>query len=331
MSRRSFQVLAAVAAGLLLLLLLVERGGREADEAIGRVLLPDLEAELENLESVTIEAAGEEAVIIRRNGDAWVVVSRNDFPADVANLRRTVRALAAARVVEEKTAIAANYGRIGVDDPREGGSGTLVRLTAGTYEEDVIVGNPAQGDYRYVRIAGAAPSYLVDRDPGLAEAEGGWLATDVLDISMERIERVRIEHADGETIGIARAGENDDFKLLDIPEGRELSYPAVADSIARALEQLTLTDVEAGTDAPVTITTTFETRDGLTITARVASMDDRDLVAFGATADGAQAPVDEAVAINDRVEGWWYELPGHKAGLFTRRWADLLGDEQAGD
>lgn len=337
MSRHALHVLAALAVGLVLLLFFVERTGRDAPEAVGTLLLPGLAERAEDIDEVVIESPGDAGDLsIRRRDGEWVVATRNDYPADFVALRRLVNALTQARIVEVATADPENHARVGLDEPSGTGGGTLVRLLGDDLDTTVVIGNAAQRDYRYVRLAADPQSYLVDADPGLPSDPGGWLESEIMDVGAERVRRVETVHASGETIVIEKTGdEADGFTVLDVPEGRELSYAGVGNGISRALESLSLEDVRADVDAPITTTTTFETSDNLTITARVAPLDDTDWIAFTAAADidadTDDGPVTEADSINERVAGWWYELPAHKAGLFVRRWDDLLADVEDED
>jgi hypothetical protein len=329
MNRRSFQLLAALAAGLLLLLFFVERTGRDAPAAVGTMLLPDLAGRVADIEEIAIDSAADAGDLsIERREGAWVVTTRDDYPADFGTLRNLVDALATARIVEVATSDPQKHSRLGVDEPSAAGGGTRVSLRGNDLDLAVVIGNAAQGGYRYVRLGNEPQSYLVDTDPGLPVDTAGWLAREIVDIDSARIRRIEIVHADGETIVIERDG--DEFAVANVPEGRELSYPSVGNGIARALEGLSLDDVRADADAPIGTTASFETEDGLVITARVATLDERDWIAFAAsaeTADGAAAEA-EADSINGRVADWWYELPASKAELFVRRWEDLLAEDQ---
>src|SRR5690606_601435 len=115
-------------------------------------------------------------------------------------LRQALTALAEARVLEQKTANAELYGRIGVEDTSAPtATGISVALTApGRDLPAVILGNAEGSRYRYVRRAGEAQSYLIDRNPDVPRAAAQWLDSVIVSIGPDRVREVTITHSDGE-------------------------------------------------------------------------------------------------------------------------------------
>src|SRR5690606_24673361 len=123
---------------------------------------------------------------------------------------------------------------------------------------------------QYVRASNDAASYLVDREIDVPRDAIGWIERGIVDIPGNRIAAVTIEHPDGEVVRLTKAdAEQTSFIVEDIPEGRELSYPGVANVTGNTLRDLRLEDVAAaGSDLPDAATrTTFTTFDGLVVTA----------------------------------------------------------------
>jgi hypothetical protein len=326
MNRKAVPVLAALIAGLLLMLLVL-RGNDGSDSEPGQRLLPDFGSVANDTTMVMIQGPGDEdAITLQRVDDQWTVTSRDNYVADIGKLRQLIIALAEANILEQKTSDPARYERLGVDDPESGGKGTRVTVSGPDFEYAVILGDKTQAKYRYARDAAAAPSYLIDKDPALPASADDWLLPDLVDISAQRIQRVSIAHADGETIVIAiESEEQTDFSVLDIPADRELSYATVANGIGGALASLELEAVRPRIDAPATTTTGFLTWDGLTVTAEIVADGDESWIGFSAaTSDVESTATDEIAAINQRLGGWQYRLPDHKKNLLVRRWDDLL-------
>jgi hypothetical protein len=203
-------------------------------------------------------------------------------------LRRVLLAIAEARKVEQKTANPGLYDRLGVQHPAEdGGDGVLIEASAPEFGFSLILGNAAQGDYRYARIPAEEQSWLIDRNPDVPGEIAGWLRSDIVDIGSARFRSVEIRHADGETI---RLGKEDrqagTFTVEGIPEGRELSYPTVVNSIAGALGNLALEDVapvgEEGLAAATRVT--FVTFDGLQVDVETGEIDEETWITVEAAA-----------------------------------------------
>lgn len=338
-------VLVAILVGL-------ELADRPATVDTGQPLFAELRQRINDIDRVTIERAGTEPTVIARDDDAWSVGNRDGYPADVAKVREVLLALADARVLEQKTADPARYEALGVRDPEIGGS-RGVRLTASGPGADfaVVIGDTGQGPNRYVRLAGEATSVLVDANPSLPDSVGGWLDSGIVDVPTSRIREASIVHADGESIRVYKSSaEEADFTVPGIPDGRELSYPSVANSIAGALADLDLEDVRRSDGAEPQGTASFATFDGLEITVDVHPDEDAAWIALTAAARAPEAveaaaegdadeaaeappagpgvdPAAEATGINARVAGWQYRVPSFKANQLTRRWEDILEPE----
>jgi hypothetical protein len=407
-SSRTVTLLAIGVVVLFAAVFLMNQNGDDRSTESG-LLLPELEETINDIDTVTITGA-EGTVTVSNEGGRWVVPEKHGYPADTATLRSLLLALADARKIEQKTANPELYGHLGVGDPAdEEGGGVLVKATQtdGAEPVAVILGDPAQGDYRYARLPDKEASWLIDRNPDVPDSAGEWLLQEIIDIPPSDIRSAEVRHADGEIIRIMKqSAEETNFRVADIPEGRELSYPSVANGTAGVLSDLRLEDVRpaaAGGGEPAA-TVSLATFDGLEIDLDVwredssaeetgdegtaaatwialeasasersetpATPEDASQTAGGAEvtseadeapgeaaggaegedgdvgdpaageeeaetdADDAPAeasrpdPEEQAAAINERVRGWQYRVPDYKARQLTRRWDDLLKDEE---
>lgn len=273
MSPRTIKILGVAVVVLFAAVFLIDRqrnsGGSETDE----LLFPDLKERLDAVTQVTVTDA-DGKVTVAREGDTWVLPGKGGYQANTGALRDLLIAVAEARKIEQKTSNSEYYDRLGLLPPGEGeGTGTLVEGAGeGETEFSLILGKAVQREYRYARLPDDAQSWLIDRNPDIPDDAAGWLAADIVDIPSSRIESVTITHADGETIRLAKANEDDaNFALEEIPEGRELSYPSVGNGIASAIDGLSLEDVrraEAGEEdgEAAKATTVYTTFDGLQLT-----------------------------------------------------------------
>ena len=339
MNRKLLFALLGLVVALLGLLAVFELGDRRDTGAAG---LPFLEGFAENANSVNrvdLRFAGDEpGFSIRRDDDVWVVDARDDYPADFEKLAGLVTSLANARIVEQKTSNPDNYNQLGVDAPASGGSGTGVMLSGDDFAYDVIVGKQAQRTYRYARVADVATSYLIDQDLDLSPSPDDWLVNDIVDIGSDRVRRVSIQHGDGETMTIEKTSRDDtSYGVVDIPDGRELSYASVGNGIAGALARLSFDEVRKAQSIESSTTTSFETWDGLRVVTTVAPEEDATWLSFSAEAVPAETdeddkdPASEADEINARLGAWQYRIADYKKNLFVWRWEDILKDEDGAD
>lgn len=162
MGQRGFLWLMAAALALMTAAFyFVSERGLPRDPA-GTPLLPALAARVDEVTAVLIRKGGPEPVVtLRKVGDAWIVAGSGDPPADRAKLIHLLRALADARLVDEKTTSPADYRYVGVEDPTApGATGTEIEVDTAYSRYAVIVGRRIGGE-TIVRRRGERASYGV--------------------------------------------------------------------------------------------------------------------------------------------------------------------------
>ncbi len=344
MSRRALAGLLGALAALAIVAGIALLGERPAgrDEAL---LLPELKGQLNDVRRVVITGPGNKPIAtLERGAELWTVAERNNYPADVGRIRKNLLALAEARIIEEKTSNPEFYERLGVQDLADEGAGG-VQLTLAAEQElaSVIIGQAPAGssDYSYARRAAEPVSWLITGQFDLGKTSGEWLDRSLTDISPERIASVTISHPGEGTLRLSRPAattaastaaesaapdEALEFVVDGVPPGRELSYPGVATTIAAALAELQLEDVHTrdvlGATPGKPVVARFVTTDGLVVETSAWRLADGTRITFLASGEGEAGK--EAEAINARLGGWVYTLPGYKTEQFTRQLTDLL-------
>ena len=328
MNKSNLKILAGTTIALIAVLLALQFGNGDSSLNDG-LLLQDLRDRINDVTTLTITRAGDEgATVIHRTADNWVIASRDNYPVDIATLRQLLLQIADAKMVEQKTSDPDLYSQLGVQDPAiEGSKGTRLQLSGPDVSYDVIVGNVAQPGYRYVRKFEDSRSWLIDKDPGIPGSPAEWLVSDIIDIKSADVRSVTIRHPDGEEIRISKdSADAPEFAVVNIPDGRELSYATVANGIAGALNALTLDDVRKGVAIEAeAVSTTFDTIDGNRIVVLTNEEDGESWIALTA-APGDDTDTD-AASLNERVQGWQFRIADYKANQLTRRWEDILKAE----
>ena len=183
----------------------------------------------------------------------------------------------------------------------------------------------------------------------MPRAAAQWVDSVIIDVRSERVREVTITHADGEVVRLSKASaELANFDVASVPDGRELSYPGVANVVGNALRELNLEDVEPAAEAPgragddrrvSDVRRARRARHGQR--ARRRELDhargERRRRASGRRRPppAAAAPralplrrpptrTAEAARINAKVGGWRYKIAGFQYDQMTRRMADLL-------
>ncbi|MYE49395.1 MAG: DUF4340 domain-containing protein, partial [Gammaproteobacteria bacterium] len=282
--------------------------------------------------------------------------------------RGSLLALSEARRVERKTALSEFYPRIGVEDVGDpDAGGYLFELGYGGAHPDdrFILGHRAGTGMIYIRTAGEEQSWMVSAELSLSDETRDWVARDIIDLGSGEVRRVELDRGEGDRLEIAKEDRDDiNFTPRDIPEGRELSYGSVANSIAGALANVEANDVRPAAevaDLARAVLALYETFDGLELELDVreeppagagddeAAGDDADpryWVLFSAGAAEAADQEEPAVSagdvlpetspvtaeerageLNAALAGWAYELPGYKSDQWFKKMDDLLRED----
>jgi len=283
----------------------------QRDVGLQGPLLADLKAQLNAVREVKIVgAANVTLATIERAEDGWKLRERNGYPVDAGKLRGLLIALADARRVEAKTANPAMHERLAVEDVAgEKAQGVAVEIAGAGPTFRVIVGeNNARGKGTYVRLDGDATSWLVDTNIAVERRPVEWLQRELIHLPTSRIATVEVTPPAGEPIRIAREkGLAGDFRVQNMPRGREPQSEFVADATAGLLDSLRFDDVVAvdalAEPADGVRVARFVSNEGLTVTMRSWQANGKTYGRFAADLDSevatawAEAPPTAAVAV----------------------------------
>ena len=270
MTRRSLIILGGVGAALLAVLFLA-RLDFSRDDAPGVLHAPGLAGRLGELESLRVTGAGNRVIAtIERSDEGWGVAEKGGHPVDFERFRGSLQALAEARRVERKTALAEFYPRLGVEDvsdPDAGGYQFELGYGGKHPGERFIVGNRGGTGMVYIRTGGEDQSWMVSADLSISDETRDWVDRDIIDLGSGQVRRVALDRGEGDRLEIAKQERSDiNFTPRDIPEGRELSYGSVANSIAGALANVEANDVRPAAQVaglPQAVLARYDTFDGL--------------------------------------------------------------------
>lgn len=339
MSARPLLILGVVALILGAIVMVSNRPAVQPAANTSELFAPQLAERLDEVMTVRVVGAGDTTIAsLTRTANDWVVAERDSYRANTNTIRSALTLLSRATVIEAKTSNPAEFARLGVEDvaSEDAGGTALEFLPADLALPAVILGDSTGSSYRYARLSNSSQSWLINADPQVPADITQWLDTEILAIDGSRIERIEIEHGDGETLDIYKSDVNQtNYSVADVPEDRSLQYPGVANVIGNVLRALNLEDVAAASaDAAPEVTTTFTTFDGLVITARGHTIDGAGWLEVTADIDTqfsnpGDAITAEAQTINERLAGWRYRVPDYQYGQITRRMADLLSAEES--
>jgi hypothetical protein len=323
-SRRVLLLLVAAVLVIAGAMWLSSRQTSEVSPTAGNAVLEGLKPVLNDVTEVRIAKGDGTQATLRKRASDWMVVER-DYPADGGRVRKLLLDLGNLEVVEEKTREPANYAQLGVEDVTSATAGGA-KLEAVTASKTfaLIVGKPSGTKSGFVRAVGnpqsllAAPQLSLDSDPKR------WIERAVLDIPQERIRQVTVKPATGPAYTASREKkEQADFTVAGVPKGRELSSPGAANPLAGTLAGLTLDDVRRPPADAAPEQATYETFDGLQLAITGRKDGDRRFIAVTPSST-AKESAKESQALEARLKGWEFEIPGYKYDSIFRPLEELL-------
>jgi Domain of unknown function (DUF4340) len=294
MNTKTLIGLAVAALAAIVAAIVLNRGNRPQSENGGeqvRYLVPALRDHVNDVSKIIITGADNKPLAtLTRSDQGWSVAERSGYAADTGKLREFLLKLSDAKLLEQKTASKDKYSALGVEDVADkDAKGVEVELDGLGDPIKLIVGNTNPRAGTYVRRAGEAQSWLASGIIAVDKKPESWLRKDLADIPATRIAEVEITHPDGKTVRIAKDAEGDaNFKLQDVPKGREPGSDFTIDSIASTLGGLRFDDVLATKEAlPAdnALKAHYVTFDGLMVDVVAWEKDGKDYAQLTASAN----------------------------------------------
>ncbi len=326
-------------------------------------LFPDLATRIDDIAVIEIQS-GKDSVHISREGDTWVVQEAHNYPARFEKVRQLVLGTVELYVLAERTGNPSLYAELGVEDPQQqdASSHLLTFNTAdGTVLTSLIVGHdrkssaPGGTQGLYVRKPDAGKALLAEGTLDVSADPKDWIDKNLLNVANHRISRTVIEYPDGSTLSLVREQGEEDFTIVNIPEGKAPESSFILNNMGTFLSNLTIDDVRPADEFPLPephTRTTLGTYDGLVahITsartedanyATLAFSVDEDLIRQDEAADSGESEekpagddIDvrqEAADLNDTVAGWVFVIPDYKYRALVRQPDELLQDTESAE
>jgi hypothetical protein len=253
--------------------------------------VPALRDHVNDVDKIVVTGAESKPVVtLTRGANGWSIAEKNGFAADTGKLREFLLKLADAKLVEQKTSSKDKYAALGVEDVADKDAKS-VEIELGGLQKPVkvIIGNANQHGGTFVRRDGEAESWLASGSLGVDKKTENWLRKDLTDIAATRIASVEITRPDGKSVRLAKAAEGDaNFKLADVPKGREAGSDYAINGPASTLGGLKFDDAMPAKDAPPAekpLKARFATFDGLVVDVTAWEKDGKDYAQFSASED----------------------------------------------
>jgi hypothetical protein len=324
--QRNLAVLAVVAATMVVLavLALIHQSRQVAPQYTPRSFLPGFASQVRDAAHIRLESKTAAVDVVFKPDRGWIVASHDDFPASFEKVRETLVGLAALQTIEPKTARADWLHYLDLTAPPKGdgieitvqdGRGRVLASVITGKNEDI--GDPSGAVGLFVRRSDTKQSWLVRSVFTPKTSSSDWLDKQVIDVDSTKVQDADVDPQNGTSYELRRNKPADDLKLVNLPKGREISYPGAADGIVGTVSNFTFDDVKPArafdfSDGHATrlVARTF---DGLVVTVQAVKQGQDVWATVSADAVPGKAGAQrQARVIDSRASGWAYKLPSYK-------------------
>jgi len=290
---------------------------------------------------------GEGAVTLKREGERFVVVNKDNYPAEAKGINNLLSRCLEVRVSELYTDNPANHEELGVTEQKARSVVKLFRPDSKLIT-GIIVGKDRElGEGNYVRLADSNSVYVAQNVPWFGGRAIDYIGQELVAVKREDINSVTVKLSGGEYT--LKAGEDGKTVALEnMPEGRRLKS-SDSETVFAGLTTLRFDDVKKN-PGDLTFDKQFVCRvkDSTVYTVKIAQKDGKTYINCGAEFTDTSPVVkekeveseeqlkkkeakllarDKAKEFAARHQGWVYEIPDWKAKQMTKPLSELLEDQ----
>ena len=308
---------------------------------------PKLSEDVNGVAKIEIRNASSE-FSMTLEGENWGLDQKDDYRVEFQKVKSAIVNLSNFKLIEKKTADAARYERLELNDPADEKAKSrkiVLKDAKGAVLADVVIGklNPnlfgTGGAGTYIRRADEKATWLARGQVDLGEEPNNWMARQIVNYGQEKVRKVVVANPEGAEIILAKADVKDpNFKLENLPEGREIKNKDEADPLAGVMWRMMFDDVQKAEkqEWPATPWVAHYTVwDGYTVRIETAKFGDDFWGRFSAKIDETVADAkmktaaEKAVAeINARTKGWTYMLTAGDSEKLVSKMGDYLAKKK---
>ncbi|KCZ91860.1 DUF4340 domain-containing protein [Hyphomonas johnsonii] len=315
------QILGAVAALLTVLAVFAHLGAPEApqsNERTGQPVIPNFAMIRAEAAQIRVTLADESYQLV--NGpDGWKLGSQAGYPVRPDRLAALASGLEELKWGESRTRDPDKMNRIGLGDPRDGGTGALVEIVneAGAVTASLITGR--KGEHVYARRPDEQRAFRVSGDLPPLYNHDAWLDLDIIDIHSDAVSAVRLTDSRGASLYLQRTVGSSDRSFRPAPPYQDyrLVSRIAASTPALALARFKPIGVKPASELATRPAARHitETHDGLEVDLKAYRERDGFFVTLRAIEAGEGA--NRGSTINDKAKGWAFELTEFDWNEFT--------------
>ena len=325
---RRLQIMGGIAIGLTALTFTAHSlhgPSARSSERDGQRVIPDFAAIRADASEIRVTLS-DEAYTLANTQDGWKMGGPDGYPIRPDRLAELATGLEGLSWGEGRTRDPDKLNRIGLGDPRDGGTGALVEILDedGKITAALITGRK---DSRvYGRLPSEEQAFQVNGDLPPLYSHDAWLDFDILDINSDAISAVRLFDSMGESLYLQRSVGSSDRSFVPGPPFQDFRLVSrlAASTPALALTRFAPIGVKPASKLQTRTVARHitETHDGLEVELRAFREPDGYFVTLRAIEAGEGAH--RGSTINDKAEGWAYQLAEYDWNEFTPRVSSIV-------
>ena len=304
---------------------------------------PKLSENVNNVAKIEIRNANSE-FSMTLTGDNWGLDQKDGYRVEFQKVKAAIVNLSNFKLIEKKTADAARYERLELNDPSDEKAKSrkvVLKDAKGSVLADVVIGklNPnlfgTGGAGTYIRRAEEKATWLARGQVELGEEANNWMARQIVNYGQEKVRKVVVANPEGAEIILAKADvKAPNFKIENLPEGRAIKNKDEADPLAGVMWRMMFDDVQKAEKQEWPAkpwVAHYTVWDGYTVRIETAKFGDDFWGRFSAEVDPSvtdakkKAAAEKSVAeINQRTRGWTYMLTAGDSEKLVSKMVDYL-------
>lgn len=326
--RKRLSVLGVAAFGLSVLVFLAyatDRPPATQDNRYDLPVLTDFSAARTGAEQIRITLA-DESYALENKDNGWVMAGSGGYPVRPDRLSQLASGLESLRWAEPRTRDPDKLNRIGLGDPREGGTGALIEIIGADGEVTTALITGRKDKNLYARLPNEVRAYRVKGELPPLYNHDAWLDLDIIDINEDAVEAVRLFDISGNELFLQRriGGGERSFRPAPPYQDYRLVSRIAASTPALALTRLQPIGVKPAKSLSTSAIARHitQTHDGLEVDLRAYREPDGFFVTLRAIEAGEGAH--RGSTINDKAEGWAFQLSEYDWNDFTPRISSIV-------
>jgi len=319
--KRRIQLLGATAVLLTALAVIVHLnlGGAHRDTGrTGQPVIPDFATIRADAAEIRVTLADESYRLVN-SVNGWTMDGTHGYPIRADRLAELATGLADLSWGEGRTRDPGKLNRLGLGDPRDGGTGALIEIADedGKVTASIITGR--KDDHLYARRPDETQAYQVNGDLPALYNQDAWLDLDIIDINPDAISAVRLYDSSGESLFLERTVGSSERSFRPGPPYQDFR---LISRLAASTPALALTRFQPIGVKPASELTTkpvarhiTQTHDGLEVDLSAFREPDGFFVTLHAIEAGQSAQ--RGSTINEKADGWAFQLSEYDWNDFT--------------